>query len=1265
MREVLQELLESFDAIVPDVKDEYDPLEIEATLFVVPHVQRFSIEILDHWKREKAKMDLGRVANVLERSAVVAQMGKRFLMEESIRSVKAAIEKIHLGEDNFNLVPSMSKMAECQMRLKKYSEALELYEACTFIHQKNEVPKKDSICLDILSKKGKVFDTLCDYSSASECFQTILNLCPNVEKDPSRMNILISAHENLGHVAVKENDKQKAVENFSMAVKKQIQANGKFHSSTAATLDLFSNAYKAFEDYKMAIATSRRALEIRQGIYSYHPCIAFTLNTIGMLHNSNGQPAKALSICLESLEMFERIHQYESVGHDNIARLLNNIGLVHATSGEYDLAIDFYKQSLEMKEAVHGGTLHTDIAKTRHNLGDAFRNKKDFENAKKSYEEAVKIYSRLYGSRAHSTIATLVSNLGVISKDEGDFDLAQEYLQEALNLKIEIHMTRKNLDVTGTLINLGELELCRGKYAIAESYFMEALTIRIELSGKDAVKTLAVQWKIGTAALAQGNFDQALETYTHVLDVRRSLYPENHRAIAMCLDGLAESRLKMKQFQEAKNLLNESHAIQKEWNCPDRDIAETLAKLGNVSYVEGSYVEALSWYQKSLFTDESDSISTILRLCRMGDIKMATRENQIAISYYQKALAQHKSEHKTFANPAGITILNGLAHSAFDPLEWYLKLVQIPPESILASQEDRCEWFRECYRLQEKRKLLIEASESFVEYFALTGEVYGESSQEMRTAIQKRKDLGALIKAKADESSKEAYYESILKLYELEGNVLTTECLAALGELSQSYNPKKAFSHFKEALSDLERLKISRSSDLGIQILTGYAESIHLVQGGEDIALKFAEEAFDCCQKVYNDRKHHLSVKSEAILAKLADILADKARLPSDTELKNKVLELYVKLYGKTNKASLPFNEEAAEQCAAKKDYVGAMKLYKECLEVARKHYGSAEVQKYCEKLASICVKTNHDLGALEYSGEAWEKLSKAQPSSPQLKEMAKTIQPIASRVYETGVKAEQEGKHKIALENYTATLSVNKILHGGNGNNLETAFQLSAVGRMQYELKNESDAKPNLSEALRMLKAAGDKSENTRREIATCNLILGPLIERAGNVDTATQMYNEGMDILIAISPARNSMQTLFEAGAKHLTRIGQAQMERGDKAKSAGELDTALNLYRQAYGTLVKANGTTDAHQVGICIGKIGLFLKGGQLPYSLTRPLEQANFEQALKRYQELALIQGSLKEDSTATQQTIKEIEGEMKWSCCSSSKKASKVYPETI
>ncbi len=311
--------------------------------------------------------------------------------------------------------------------------------------------------------------------------------------------------------------------------------------------------------FDVAIEHLNQALIIyRQtfGESSSHPCIANTLNHLGIVYQAQGDTARAIKFKEESLAMRHIVYA-STPNHPSIANTLINLGNAYQAQGDTARAIKFYEDSLAMYRIVYASTPnHPSIACTLINLGSAYQAEGDTARAIKFKEDSLAMYRIVYANTPnHPDIALTLNSLGSAYQAEGDTARAIKFNEDSLAMyRIVYASTLNHPRIVLTLNNLGSAYQSQGNTARAIKFNEESLAMcRIVYASTPNHPDIACTLNsLGRAYQSQGDIVRAVKLYEESLAMYRNVYAStpNHPKIAFVLRNvmLAVSGVYLNQY---------------------------------------------------------------------------------------------------------------------------------------------------------------------------------------------------------------------------------------------------------------------------------------------------------------------------------------------------------------------------------------------------------------------------------------------------------------------------------------------------------------------------------------------------------------------------------------------------------------------------------------------------------------------------------------------------------------------------------------------
>jgi tetratricopeptide (TPR) repeat protein len=494
---------------------------------------------------------------------------------------------ITIYQDGRNLEKKASSKADLEKALKKYEEALAVFE-------KAGSAKKTYA----LNQIGVVYNLLGQYTKALEYFEK------------------------------------------SLLIKKK----GDDVKVEGLTLNNIGSVYKTLGQYDRALEYFERSLQVKRKIGDVKN-EADTINTIGEVYRSLGQYTKALEYCEKSLQMSKKIRD-----RGGEAGSLGNIGNVYLELGQYSKAIDYYDQCLKIEKKLgdvrgEAGT-HNNLGKVYSHLGqytvaiesyeEALQREKKFGDVKGEgdtlnnigivyselgqYTKALEYYERSLAIRKKigdvSGEGYNLNNIGLVYKSLGQYTKALEYYEQSLEIEKKIGDAKAEGYI---LNNIGEVYASLGQYTKSLEYYEQSLQIKKKIG--DIYGEGATLGNMGQQYAQTGKSADALTAMKRALQISEILgTPTTGRKNAM-----ANLYLDMGDFTQAEILIKETG---------------DNSSLGRLALLGSDYPLAVNFYETAVSRGEKTGNADALFTNYTG---LATAYEGIkdypkAEEYYEKAM---------------------------------------------------------------------------------------------------------------------------------------------------------------------------------------------------------------------------------------------------------------------------------------------------------------------------------------------------------------------------------------------------------------------------------------------------------------------------------------------------------------------------------------------------------------------------------------------------------------------------------------------------
>ena len=163
---------------------------------------------------------------------------------------------------------------------------------------------------------------------------------------------------------------------------------------------------------------------------------------------------------------------------------------------------------------------------------------------------------------------------------------------------------------------------------------------KLQLSEKkDSLKKYR---KLGNKHFSNKNYDKALDNFEHILDIKKSIYPENHSEIAKVYANIGV--VYKRQGQLEHSLTHYKKAIQiynRNSGIKNRSLGTLYSNMGNIFTLQKNYKKAEGYYNQAINLLSKDSLSNLDRISmaynNLGLLYKDQKLYKQSIHYYTKS----------------------------------------------------------------------------------------------------------------------------------------------------------------------------------------------------------------------------------------------------------------------------------------------------------------------------------------------------------------------------------------------------------------------------------------------------------------------------------------------------------------------------------------------------------------------------------------------------------------------------------------------------
>ncbi|CAF1038058.1 unnamed protein product [Adineta steineri] len=377
----------------------------------------------------------------------------------------------------------------------------------------------------LLNELGKV-------EQAEKYFKKLLITLPPNHSDIS------DVYSNIGAVYSSKGEKNLALQNYEESYRIRQKVLPKNHPKIAGSLHNIGNIYRAKGEYDRALDLYQQALAIYNKNYpGNHIHKAYTIECIGLVYESKEDLDTALSWLNRALDMYTRVLPTK---HPDIARCLGNLGYVYEKKGDLDRTIDFYRHRLEIEEDTLPSD-HPNLSSHLEDLVKIYKKKNGMEMALAFCKKQLVSQRAILGDTHHRIASTLM-----IIGDISELTEMRRYYEQALSILENCHPPNDlvTLDCFGML---GAMSIDEGNFQEGLAYWQHILDIRRRIHSSDHISIAFSLYWLGDIYFEQiRNYSEALRCYTESLAIYRSNYLPQHKSVVEIEEKIEKVRQKMK-----------------------------------------------------------------------------------------------------------------------------------------------------------------------------------------------------------------------------------------------------------------------------------------------------------------------------------------------------------------------------------------------------------------------------------------------------------------------------------------------------------------------------------------------------------------------------------------------------------------------------------------------------------------------------------------------------------------------------------------------
>jgi tetratricopeptide (TPR) repeat protein len=316
------------------------------------------------------------------------------------------------------------------------------------------------------------------------------------------------------------------------------------------------------------------AARVRQEFAAQPDVRAEILNAVGRVYLRRGEHDKALPTLTEALAASRAIGKPDV----RLAQTLSHLGVLRTESGDPAGAVPLLTEALQLRRQLLGND-HNDVAISLVELGRAYSSLERLDRAEPLFREALATRRKVLGEE-HREVAVSLGDLAVLLWHKGDFAAAEPFFQQSLAMHRKT-VGPEHPNVGQAMANLAQLKLDQQEFATAETLLRDALGIIRRSFGEHHWRTARMLGHVSAAVRLQGRLEEAAVTLDDSLVMARAALGSDRPIVAALAIERAKVHLDRGEAAAAEPLLRGGLRVQRLSSPEDGwRVASTKSLLG-------------------------------------------------------------------------------------------------------------------------------------------------------------------------------------------------------------------------------------------------------------------------------------------------------------------------------------------------------------------------------------------------------------------------------------------------------------------------------------------------------------------------------------------------------------------------------------------------------------------------------------------------------------------------------------------------------------
>ena len=368
---------------------------------------------------------------------------------------------------------------------------------------------------------------------------------------------------------------------FDDALASAVEARESFESASpplvrerVAALALEAGHHEFLGDYKTAETLLLEVLAVQRDLFQgAHPELATTLQTLGVVYESQGRLEEGIAKVREAIDMFTEVLGED---HPSVDDAKYTLGSLLKEAGDLDGALEIYREILAIDRRRFGE--HPYVALDMGNIAGILVQLEQFDEASRLYEDSLAMQRALLPA-GHPEIATTLSNSGNFQRRQGRLGLAVKQYEEALLIR-ESNFPSDHPAVLTIRNSLALAYHDGGETEKALELAESVLSARQETFGSHP-QVAGSHLSVGSFLDSLGRHAEADEHFVLSKNMFQSVLPAGHINIALPLMAQARSLIRRGEQEQARPLLEEALSLRSAKLPADHSSVRAIVELLN------------------------------------------------------------------------------------------------------------------------------------------------------------------------------------------------------------------------------------------------------------------------------------------------------------------------------------------------------------------------------------------------------------------------------------------------------------------------------------------------------------------------------------------------------------------------------------------------------------------------------------------------------------------------------------------------------------